>query len=91
WICAGMTGGVIYQRIQPEMGLTVEAIRRRIAEGAVVDIFQLDENGIEDVRYLLNRYIQTLEVNNQAEAVQHLYTLLKRPQEHFAMLRPVMQ
>lgn len=88
WICAGMTGGVIYQRIQPEMGLTVDAIRRRIAEGSVVDIYQLDEQGITDVRHLLNRYIQTLEVNNQAEAAQHLYSLLKRPHEHFAMLRP---
>lgn len=90
WICAGMTGGVIYQRIQPEMGLTVEAIRRRIATGSVVEIYQLDERGIEDVRYMLNRYIQTLELNNQAEAVQHLYALLNRPQEHFAMLRPRM-
>ena len=33
WICAGMTGGIIYQRIQPEMNLTVDAIRRRIAAG----------------------------------------------------------
>ncbi|MFZ4813580.1 MAG: glutamate synthase-related protein [Phototrophicaceae bacterium] len=88
WICAGMTGGVIYQRIQPEVGLTVDAIRRRIAAGSVVEIYQLDEKGVEDVRYLLNRYIQTLEVNNQANAVQHLYTLLPAPEEQFAMLRP---
>lgn len=91
WMCAGMTGGVVYQRIQPEMGLTVDAIRRRIAYGSIVDIYQLDERGIEDIRYLLNRYIQTLEVNNQAEAVQHLYSLLHNPQEHFAMLRPRLQ
>jgi glutamate synthase (NADPH) large chain len=91
WICAGMTGGVIYQRIQPEMGLTVDAIRRRIAYGSVVEIFQLDEQGVRDVRELLNRYIQTLEVNNQADAVQHLYALLNHPQEHFAMLRPHLQ
>jgi glutamate synthase (NADPH/NADH) large chain len=88
WICAGMTGGVIYQRIQPEMGLTVEAIRRRLAHGSVVEIYQLDEKGVEDVHYLLNRYIETLEVNNQAKAAEHLYPLLKRPQEHFVMLRP---
>ncbi|PJF40634.1 MAG: glutamate synthase [Phototrophicales bacterium] len=89
WICAGMTGGVIYQRIQPEMNLTVDAIRRRIAEGAIVDIFSLEEHNINDVHELLNSYIQTLELNNQAEAVQHLYPLLARPQDHFVKLTPV--
>ena len=38
WMCAGMTGGVVYQRVQPEMGLTIEAIRNRIAAGSVVEI-----------------------------------------------------
>ena len=88
WMCAGMTGGVIYQRIQPEMGLNIDAIQRRLAYGSVVEIYQLDEQGIEDVREMLNRYVETLEVNNQAEAVQHLYPLLHNPQEHFAMLKP---
>lgn len=88
WLCAGMTGGVIYQRIQPEMNLTIEAIRRRIAKGSVVDIMPLDEQGERDVRELLNLYIQTLELNNQAEAAQHLYSLLKRPQNHFVKIAP---
>lgn len=88
WMCAGMTGGVVYQRIQPEMNLTVEAIRRRIAPGSVVDIFPIDEGAAEDVRHLLNIYIQTLELNNQAEAARHLYALLKRPQNHFVKIAP---
>ncbi len=88
WMCAGMSGGAIYQRIQPEMNLTVEAIKRRIAEGATVDIFPLDERGTEDVRELLNIYIQTLEVNNQPQAAQHLYALLQRPQDHFVKIAP---
>ncbi len=91
WMCAGMTGGVVYQRIQPEMNLTVEAIRRRIAPGSVVDIFPIDEGAAEDIRHLLNLYIQTLELNNQAEAVRHLYALLKRPQNHFVKIAPPMR
>ena len=91
WMCAGMSGGVIYQRIQPEMNLTVEAIRRRIAEGATVDIFPLDERGLADVRELLNTYIQTLEVNNQPETAQHLYSLVARPQDHFVKIAPPMR
>lgn len=88
WICAGMTGGVVYQRIQPGMNLTIDAIRRRIAPGSTVDIFQLDENGVQGVRELLQYYIQTLEFSNQADAVEHLYTLLKRPENHFVKLAP---
>jgi glutamate synthase (NADPH/NADH) large chain len=83
WMCAGMSGGVIYQRIQPEMNLTIDAIRYRLAEGAMVDIFPMDERGIDDVRELMNIYIQTLEVNNQADAAQHLYDLMQYPAEHF--------
>ncbi|MGJ3238907.1 MAG: glutamate synthase-related protein [Anaerolineae bacterium] len=88
WICAGMTGGVVYQRIQPTMNLTIEAIRRRIAPGSPVEIYQLDEQASQDVRELLNHYIQTLEFSNQADAVAHFYTLLKRPENHFVKLAP---
>jgi glutamate synthase (NADPH/NADH) large chain len=88
WLAAGMSGGVIYQRIQPDMNLTVDAIRRRIAKGATVDIFPLDEQGLADVHEMLHLYIQTVESNNQPEAVQHLYPLLRRPQDHFVRIAP---
>lgn len=86
WLCSGMTGGVIYQHIQPDMNLTVDAIRRRIAAGSPVDIFTLNDKDIEQVHELLSAYIETLENNNQAEAVQHLYGLLGRPQDYFVKL-----
>lgn len=88
WICAGMTGGVVYQRIQPEMNLTPDAIHRRIAPGSVVEITQLDEQGVQDVQELLADYIRAIEVNNQPEAVAHLYALLQRPQNHFVKIAP---
>jgi glutamate synthase domain-containing protein 2/glutamate synthase domain-containing protein 1/glutamate synthase domain-containing protein 3 len=87
WVGAGMTGGVIYQRIQPEMGLTVDAIRRRIAPGSVLKIQPLDEQDVDQVHELLNRYIHTLEVNNQGgDATEHLYDLLRHPEGHFVKL-----
>jgi len=86
WMCAGMSGGVVYQRIQPEMNLTVDAIRRRIARGAMVDILPMDEQGVLDVQDLLGYYIFTLEQNNQGDDVAHLYTLLGRPQDHFVKI-----
>ena len=88
WICAGMTGGTIYQRIQPEMGLTEESIQRRIAPGATVEIFPLDDNGVNDARELLSTYIQILENNHQAAAVEHLYALLRYLPKHFVMIAP---
>jgi len=88
WICAGMTGGVVYQRIQQDKGLTVQAIQRRIARGATVQIMQLNEQDTQDVTELLRHYIQTLELNNQPEAVAHLYALLKQPQHHFVKIAP---
>ena len=87
WMCSGMTGGVIYQRIQPEMGLTLEAIQRRLAHGSVVKIYNLDEQGAKDVHDLLSAYIQALEENHQPDAVQHLYTLLERPHDYFVMIK----
>jgi len=88
WICAGMTGGVVYQRIQPEMNLTVDAIRRRLAPGSIVDIMPLDEHGERDVRELMGTYIKTLELNNQEEATHHLYALLARPGNYFVKIAP---
>ncbi len=88
WMCAGMSGGVIYQRFQPEMNLTIDAIKRRIAKGATVEISWLDEQGISDVRDLLGAYIHTLEANNQENEVAHLKAILSRPQDHFVKIAP---
>jgi len=88
WICAGMTGGVVYQRIQPEMNLTIDAVRQRLAPGSIVEIQPLDDEGHSDVRELLNAYIRTLEENNQSDAAESLYVLLKRPGDHFVKIAP---
>ncbi|MBL8132111.1 MAG: alpha-hydroxy-acid oxidizing protein [Anaerolineae bacterium] len=88
WMCAGMSGGVVYQRVQPEMGLTEAAIKRRIAEGAMVDIFPLDQQGLQDVKALLQHYIDTLCANNQSEAAKRIAALRDAPSQHFVMLAP---
>ncbi|MBM4765087.1 glutamate synthase-related protein [Bacillus sp. B15-48] len=89
WICAGMTGGVIYLRHQPEMGLTKEAIKRRIAKGAKVTIDTLTENGKCDVQELLSRYIELLKQNGQNSEASELTTLLVNPEQHFLQIVPV--
>lgn len=89
WCCAGMTGGVVYIRHQPEMGLTKEAIGRRMAKGAKVFVSDLDNKGKQDVQELLGKYITLLENDGQIEEADLLKTLLQNPEEHFVQISPV--
>ncbi len=89
WICAGMTGGVVYVRQQPEVGLTAEAIKRRIAKGAKVSVMNLNENGKNDVKELLGNYTDLLATDGQTEEANLLRTLLSNPEEHFVQIVPV--
>ncbi|MFC3885344.1 glutamate synthase-related protein [Bacillus songklensis] len=88
WICAGMTGGVIYLRHQPEMGLTKEALQRRIAKGAKVSITPLSEKGISDVTELLTIYRDALTEQGQTEEAKEMDTLLQQPAQHFLQIIP---
>lgn len=89
WICAGMTGGVIYVRHQPEMGLTKEAIERRIAKGAKVTITSLSSQGVADIEELLGQYIEMLANQGQKDESAALAKLLEQPKEHFLQILPV--
>ncbi|WP_040206470.1 glutamate synthase-related protein [Neobacillus jeddahensis] len=89
WICAGMTGGVIYVRHQPEMGLTKDAIKRRVAKGAKVSVEDITEKGQQDIQELLGQYTDLLAQNGQQEEADQLRTLLRNPEQHFVQILPV--
>ncbi len=75
WICAGMTGGVIYQCLYPEFAFDRKALRRRLARGANVAIERVNERGLADICELLARYVRLLRENFQeaeAKAVERL-------------------
>jgi glutamate synthase (NADPH) large chain len=88
WICAGMTGGVVYLRHQPKMGLTKAAIERRIAKGAKVSISTLSDKGKKDVEELLSTYIEGLLLQGQEEEAEKLKPLLNDPTQHFFQINP---
>ncbi|WJE53271.1 glutamate synthase-related protein [Bacillus cereus] len=88
WICAGMTGGVVYLRHQPELGLTESALRRRIAKGANVTLRPLSKNGKSDITELLLDYIRVLNEHEQYEEVALLTPLLDDIQLHFYEIIP---
>ena len=89
WICAGMTGGVVYVRHLPEMGLNVDAISRRIAKGANVTITPLSNQGKADINELLGQYIEMLAEQGQTEEATNLAQLLENPEHHFVQIIPV--
>ncbi|WP_184665479.1 glutamate synthase-related protein [Texcoconibacillus texcoconensis] len=91
WICAGMTGGVVYLRHQPEFGLTREALHNRIAKGANVELTSLTNQGIDDVQELLSTYHDQLRNQQQHEEAEKIEQLLQDPEEHFLQVTPVKQ
>jgi glutamate synthase (NADPH) large chain len=84
-----MTGGVVYIRQQPEVGLTAQAIMRRIAKGAKVSVMSLTENGKKDVNELLSKYTDVLADDGQIEEANQLRALLSNPEDHFIQIVPV--
>ena len=45
WACAGMTGGRVYVRVNPEWNLDRDAIERRLGEGAKVELDRARRRG----------------------------------------------
>jgi glutamate synthase (NADPH/NADH) large chain len=87
-MCAGMTGGVIYQCLYPEYGFTKASVVRRLATGADVGVMPLDEAGLDDVRELLERYIHELRSSFQDDEADAVQELLRDASERFVVIAP---
>ncbi len=68
WLCAGMTGGVVYQHLVPEMGLDRAAVQRRMAKGAKITLAELTVADDDAVRGLLTCYADRLDASGQSDA-----------------------
>ncbi|MBU9720860.1 MULTISPECIES: glutamate synthase-related protein [Bacillaceae] len=89
WICAGMTGGAVYLRHDPENGLDKAALESRIAKGAMVSIEELSETGVMDVTELLTIYHNELKEHGQADEAAFVAELLQDPKQNFLQVIPV--
>ncbi|MCJ7736955.1 MAG: glutamate synthase-related protein, partial [Anaerolineae bacterium] len=88
WICAGMTGGILYLRLQPELNFDWAAIQRRLARGARVEVRPLgsdDQNNLED---LINPYANELHRGNQQKGANALRDLLEDWETSFVKVVP---
>ncbi len=88
WACAGMTGGRVYVRVNPDWSLDADAIRRRLGEGAKVELAELDDEGVLDVEELLGHYAAELRATDQADEAKRMGALASAAADSFLMILP---
>ncbi|CAG0983012.1 partial Glutamate synthase [NADPH] large chain, partial [Anaerolineae bacterium] len=88
WICSGMTGGVVYVRLRPELGFDAEAIKRRLAKGANVKIVNVDKRDQSNLYDLLCAYREALADANQHESARRIDEILGRWEKEFVKVIP---
>jgi glutamate synthase (NADPH/NADH) large chain len=89
WAFAGMTGGVVYVRHEPQRGLGEDAIRRRFADAARVSLEPLDTDGEADVAVLLGAYEHELALSGQVEEAGRVARLRRDARWRFRAVVPV--
>ncbi|HYF76991.1 MAG TPA: hypothetical protein VD973_07670, partial [Symbiobacteriaceae bacterium] len=91
WICSGMTGGAVYVRLQPELGLDEAAIRRRLAKGAKVHLSRIGVRGKKDLTELLSLYHQVLLGAGQFDEACMVLSLMLEVERQFVAIIPITQ
>ena len=89
WLCSGMSGGVIYFRVNQKIGLTVEALERRLATGSKVQIMPVIEEDEKNIQELLTSYLEILRQRHQRDEVLFVEDLQKNISEVFVKGKPV--
>jgi glutamate synthase (NADPH) large chain len=91
WMCAGMTGGVLYLRLQPHLNFDQSAIQRRLAKGAKVAVQEVNENDLKNLKELLTIYAEELKHNHQNEEANKVNNLLVDWKNTFVKVIPLSQ
>lgn len=74
---SGMTGGVVYQHLTPELGFDQQALAHRIALGGQVVILAINEFDVLQIQDLLRHFIEALEQTYQYDLAEQ-YRLLSK-------------
>ena len=88
WLCSGMTGGTVYCHLDRAMGMDREALRRRIARGAGVEIRDLDEEDVAQVGELRGKYHRELLHSHQEEEADWLAEVIAGSRSRFVKIVP---
>jgi len=91
WLCAGMTGGVVYVKLWHEYGFDLAALKRRLAPSARVGLTPLDSNDAEIIREMLEEYRQELLRSGQTEEAGQIARIIESIESEFVAIRPLSQ
>jgi glutamate synthase (NADPH/NADH) large chain len=84
WLCSGMTGGVVYFRLNEVMNLTIEALQRRLANNSTAKIKPVDAADEQNIKELLASYAAELKSVGNAELASKAMSLSKQWLLNFA-------
>jgi glutamate synthase (NADPH) large chain len=88
WLCSGMTGGVVYCHLDQEMGFDRDALRRRLARGAGVEVRDLEEEDVAQLEELLGKYGRELHHSHQDEEADWLLEVVAKARSRFVKIVP---
>ncbi len=88
WICSGMTGGVVYCHLDGAMGLGRDALRRRLAKGAGVEIRDIEEEDVANIGELLLAYHRELLHSHQEEEADAVEKIMGGARSGFVKIVP---
>ena len=88
WICAGMTGGVLYLRPQSNLNFDLQAIKRRISRGAKVVILNMEDSDESNLHTLLTEYAEELTRSQQPDEAEKALALRKNWHNSFVRIVP---
>ena len=77
WMCAGMTGGTVYVRLNPEMNFDREAVKRRIGRGAKVAVLDISEKDKHSISELLVIYAGELRNSDQHREADRMESMMR--------------
>jgi glutamate synthase (NADPH/NADH) large chain len=92
WMCAGMTGGVVYLKLDPEMKFDRQAVLRRLGRGAKVAVADITDRDKQSISELLGIFIEELNLSDQladANRVQRIVQDLWTGETEFVKVVPV--
>ena len=88
WICSGMSGGVVFVRLDIGRGIDLDGIRARLAKGAKVHVSPPREAELPALRELLAGYGRVLLGSGQEDAARVVRVLAASAAESFLAIRP---
>ncbi|HEY8756945.1 MAG TPA: glutamate synthase-related protein [Candidatus Limnocylindria bacterium] len=88
WICSGMSGGVVFVRIDGPRGIDRDGIRARLAKGAKVHVGVPHDDELPALRDLLGGYRRALLGSGQDDAARTVRALADDVTATFLAIRP---